>query len=55
MDFELNEDQQAIAEAVDALLAQHAGPARAVALQPKADYDHARKVYRAIIEESEVD
>ncbi len=32
MDFELNEDQQAIVEAVDRLLAQQAGPARATAL-----------------------
>jgi alkylation response protein AidB-like acyl-CoA dehydrogenase len=41
MDFELNEDQRAIAEAVEALLRRHAGPARAIALQPKAEYDAA--------------
>ncbi len=39
MDLELNADQSAILEAVDALLAQQAGAARAIALQPKGDYD----------------
>ncbi len=32
MDFDLSEDQRAILEAVEALLAKHAGPARAIAL-----------------------
>ena len=32
MDFELNEDQEAIHGAVDALLEKHAGAARAIAL-----------------------
>jgi alkylation response protein AidB-like acyl-CoA dehydrogenase len=41
MDFELDEDQRAIGGAVDALLAQHAGPARAIELARKGDYDHA--------------
>lgn len=39
MDFDVNEDQQAILEAVETLLERHAGPARAIALQPKAEYD----------------
>ena len=39
MDFELSEDQHAILEAVEALLDQHAGPARAIALAAKAEYD----------------
>ena len=39
MDFELNEDQQAILEAVDRLLEQHAGPARAVELNKTGAYD----------------
>ena len=34
MDFELDEAQRAIAEAVETLLAQHAGVERAVALDP---------------------
>ena len=39
MDFELSEDQQAILESVEALLALHAGPERAMALAAKAEYD----------------
>jgi alkylation response protein AidB-like acyl-CoA dehydrogenase len=39
MDFELNEDQQAILEAVDRLLEQHAGPARAIELFADNAYD----------------
>ena len=39
MDFEHSEDQQAILDAVASLLEQHAGPARAVALHDKGDYD----------------
>jgi len=39
MDFELDPDQQAILDAVSALLAQHAGAARAIELQPKDAYD----------------
>lgn len=39
MDFEMNEDQQAILEAVDRLLEQNAGPARAIKLQPDNAYD----------------
>ena len=46
MDFELNEDQAAIIEAVDQLLAQHAGPARAIALGAKASYDE--ELHRAL-------
>jgi alkylation response protein AidB-like acyl-CoA dehydrogenase len=41
MDFELNDDQRAILESVEGLLAQHAGAARAIDLQPKAGYDDA--------------
>jgi alkylation response protein AidB-like acyl-CoA dehydrogenase len=40
MNFELNEDQQAILEAVGRLLEQHAGPARAIALFAENGYDH---------------
>ncbi len=40
MDFELNEDQQAILEAIDRLLAQHAGPTRAIELNRQNQYDH---------------
>jgi alkylation response protein AidB-like acyl-CoA dehydrogenase len=40
VDFELSEDQRAICEAADALLARHAGPARATALDARGDYDH---------------
>jgi len=39
MDFELNEDQQAILEAVNRLLEQHAGPARAIKLFSENQYD----------------
>ncbi len=39
MDFDPNEDQAAVLEAVEALLEQHAGPARAIQLQPKGEYD----------------
>jgi alkylation response protein AidB-like acyl-CoA dehydrogenase len=46
MDFELNEDQQAILEAVDRLLAQHAGPARAIELNRQGLYDDA--LHRAL-------
>lgn len=39
MDFELNEDQQAILESIDRLLGQHAGPARAIELNRQGQYD----------------
>jgi alkylation response protein AidB-like acyl-CoA dehydrogenase len=39
VDFELNEDQQAITEAIDRLLAQHAGAARAIELNREGRYD----------------
>ena len=41
MDFDWNDDQRAIREAVEALCAQHAGPARAIALDAKAECDDA--------------
>ncbi len=41
MDFDWNDDQRAIREAVEALCAQHAGPARAIALDAKAEWDDA--------------
>ena len=41
MDFERSADQQAILEAVAALLAQHAGPKRAILLNRKSEYDGA--------------
>lgn len=41
MDFALDEDQQAILFSVETLLQQHAGPARAIALAAKAEYDAA--------------
>ena len=41
MDFELSDDQQAIVEAVEALLSRHAGPERAIALAAKGEYDGA--------------
>ena len=41
MDFEWNDDQRAILAAVDALCTQHAGPARAISLDAKADWDEA--------------
>ena len=39
MDLELSDDQRAVLEAVDALLARHAGPARAIELAAKGAYD----------------
>jgi alkylation response protein AidB-like acyl-CoA dehydrogenase len=39
VDFEWNDDQRAILAAVDALCAQHAGPARATSLDAKANWD----------------
>jgi alkylation response protein AidB-like acyl-CoA dehydrogenase len=39
MDFELNEDQTALLEAVDQLLDRRAGPARAIELQAASGYD----------------
>ncbi|MEE8581102.1 MAG: acyl-CoA dehydrogenase [Myxococcota bacterium] len=39
MDFELNPDQQAIVEAIGALLEQHAGAERNISLAAKAAYD----------------
>ena len=39
MDFDLSEDQQAILGSVDRLLAQHAGPARAIELNRQDSYD----------------
>ena len=41
MDFELDAEQGAIVEAVDALLARHAGARRAAELALTGDYDHA--------------
>jgi hypothetical protein len=41
VDFERSEEQQAIGDAVDALLARHAGAARAIELEAKGEYDHA--------------
>ena len=41
MDYELNDDQRAILEGVEALLARYAGPARAIELTAKGEYDHA--------------
>src|SRR5258705_11689980 len=39
VDFAWNDDQRAILAAVDALCAQHAGPARAILLDAKAAWD----------------
>jgi len=39
VDFELSDDQAAILASVEALLARHAGPERAIALAAKAEYD----------------
>ena len=39
MNLELSDDQRAVVEAVDVLLARHAGPARAVELAAKGAYD----------------
>lgn len=41
MDFELDDDQRQILEAVGALLERHAGPARASELAQKSEYDFA--------------
>ena len=41
MDFELDADQRAIVEAVDALLVRHAGARRAAELAQSGGYDHA--------------
>src|SRR5262245_55962840 len=41
MDFEPSDDQRAVIEAVDALLARHAGAARAIELAGKGAYDEA--------------
>jgi alkylation response protein AidB-like acyl-CoA dehydrogenase len=41
VDFEPNQEQRAIADAVTGLLAQRAGPARAIELERKGGYDHA--------------
>ena len=41
MDFELSDDQRAIVEAVESLLAQHAGPKRAIELFANGQYDFA--------------
>ncbi len=41
MAFELSEEQRAVAEAVDALLARHAGCERAIALSAKGESDGA--------------
>lgn len=40
MDFELNEEQQAILESIDRLLTQHAGAARAIELNRQGLYDN---------------
>jgi alkylation response protein AidB-like acyl-CoA dehydrogenase len=41
MDFELGADQRSIVEAVESLLARHAGPERAIELAAKGEYDAA--------------
>jgi len=41
MDFESNDEQRAVLEAVGALLARHAGAARAIELARSGEYDHA--------------
>jgi len=41
VNFELNDDQRAISDAIEALLAQHAGAKRAIELAPKGEYDDA--------------
>ena len=48
MDFELNADQQAIQESIDRLLAQHAGPGRAIELNRQGLYDD--KLHRLLEE-----
>jgi len=40
LNLELDEDQRAIVNAVESLLARHSGPARAIELAQKAEYDH---------------
>jgi len=39
MDFELNDDQRAILDAVGVLLERHAGPERAIEIQTRGEYD----------------
>jgi len=46
MNFELHEEQQAILEAIERLLAQHAGPARAIELNRQGQYDD--ELHRAL-------
>jgi alkylation response protein AidB-like acyl-CoA dehydrogenase len=41
VDYTPTDDQRAILEAIEALLAAHAGAARAIELNKKSDYDHA--------------
>jgi len=41
LDFELSDDQRSIVEAVETLLAQHAGPKRAIELSANGEYDAA--------------
>jgi alkylation response protein AidB-like acyl-CoA dehydrogenase len=41
VDFEKSAEQRAITDAVEALLARRAGPARAIELDAKGEYDHA--------------
>lgn len=48
MDFALTEEQQAVLEAVDQLLARHAGPARAVALTEQGGADE--PLFAALVE-----
>jgi len=48
MDFELNQEQQAVMEAVERLLKQKAGPARAIALHAAGHYD--RELHGALDE-----
>lgn len=48
MDFELNEEQQAVMEAVERLLEQKAGPARAIELHAAGHYD--RELHSALDE-----
>ncbi len=44
MDFELNADQRAIGEAIESLVAAHAGAERAIELHRKSEYDAALEV-----------
>ncbi|MDZ7782092.1 MAG: acyl-CoA dehydrogenase [Halioglobus sp.] len=48
MDFELNEEQQAVMEAVERLMEQQAGPARAIELNAAGHYD--RQLHSALDE-----